>query len=205
MKVVKIYPTSINDRFIEQAVEELRNGNLIVYPTDSVYALGCDALNSGAIEKLCATKGLNPLKETLSIICADISQASEYARIDNRAFKVLKTNLPGPFTFVLPAATSLPKVFKGRRTVGVRVPDNAIAVALAAELGHPLMTTSLPLPAGETHEDYVRPEVIGLLMENCASMMIDGGDGGVELSTVVDLTDSSSPEIMRQGAGELQI
>lgn len=205
MKVVKIYPTSINDRFIEQAVEELRNGNLIVYPTDSVYALGCDALNSGAIEKLCATKGLNPLKETLSIICADISQASEYARIDNRAFKVLKTNLPGPFTFVLPAATSLPKVFKGRRTVGVRVPDNAIAVALAAELGHPLMTTSLPLPAGETHEDYVRPEVIGLLMENCASMMIDGGDGGVELSTVVDLTDSSSPEIMRQGAGDLQI
>lgn len=205
MKVVKIYPTSINDRFIEQAVDELRNGNLIVYPTDSVYALGCDALNSGAIEKLCATKGINPLKETLSIICADISQASEYARIDNRAFKVLKTNLPGPFTFVLPAATSLPKVFKGRRTVGVRVPDNAIAVALAAELGHPLMTTSLPLPAGETHEDYVRPEVIGLLMENCASMMIDGGDGGVELSTVVDLTDSSSPEIMRQGAGELQI
>lgn len=205
MKVVKIYPTSINGRFIEQAVEELRNGNLIVYPTDSVYALGCDALNSGAIEKLCATKGLNPLKETLSIICADISQASEYARIDNRAFKVLKTNLPGPFTFVLPAATSLPKVFKGRRTVGVRVPDNAIAVALAAELGHPLMTTSLPLPAGETHEDYVRPEVIGLLMENCASMMIDGGDGGVELSTVVDLTDSSSPEIMRQGAGDLQI
>lgn len=205
MKVVKIYPTSINDRFIEQAVEELRNGNLIVYPTDSVYALGCDALNSGAIEKLCATKGLNPLKETLSIICADISQASEYARIDNRAFKVLKTNLPGPFTFVLPAATSLPKVFKGRRTVGVRVPDNAIAVALAAELGHPLMTTSLPLPAGETHEDYVRPEVIGLLMENCASMMIDGGDGGVELSTVVDLTDSSSPEIIRQGAGDLQI
>lgn len=205
MKVVKIYPTSINDRFIEQAVEELRNGNLIVYPTDSVYALGCDALNSGAIEKLCATKGINPLKETLSIICADISQASEYARIDNRAFKVLKTNLPGPFTFVLPAATSLPKVFKGRRTVGVRVPDNAIAVALAAELGHPLMTTSLPLPAGETHEDYVRPEVIGLLMENCASMMIDGGDGGVELSTVVDLTDSSSPEIMRQGAGDLQI
>lgn len=205
MKVVKIYPTSINDRFIEQAVEELRNGNLIVYPTDSVYALGCDALNSGAIEKLCATKGLNPLKETLSIICADISQASEYARIDNRAFKVLKTNLPGPFTFVLPAATSLPKVFKGRRTVGVRVPDNAIAVALAAELGHPLMTTSLPLPAGETHEDYVRPEVIGLLMENCASMMIDGGDGGVEFSTVVDLTDSSLPEIMRQGAGDLQI
>lgn len=205
MKVVKIYPTSINDRFIEQAVEELRNGNLIVYPTDSVYALGCDALNSGAIEKLCATKGINPLKETLSIICADISQASEYARIDNRAFKVLKTNLPGPFTFVLPAATSLPKVFKGRHTVGVRVPDNAIAVALAAELGHPLMTTSLPLPAGETHEDYVRPEVIGLLMENCASMMIDGGDGGVELSTVVDLTDSSSPEIMRQGAGDLQI
>lgn len=205
MKVVKIYPTSINDRFIEQAVEELRSGNLIVYPTDSVYALGCDALNSGAIEKLCAAKGINPLKETLSIICADISQASEYARIDNRAFKVLKTNLPGPFTFVLPAATSLPKVFKGRRTVGVRVPDNAIAVALAAELGHPLMTTSLPLPEGETPEDYVRPEAIGLLMENSASMMIDGGEGGVELSTVVDLTDSSSPEILRHGAGKLQI
>lgn len=204
MKAVKIYPSSINDRFIEQAVAELRSGNIIVYPTDSVYAIGCDALSTPAIEKLCAAKDINPLKETLSIICADISQASEYARIDNRAFRILKSHLPGPFTFVLPAATSLPKAFKGRRTVGVRVPDNPISVALARELGHPLMTTSLPVPEEASLSDFTRPESIGLLMENIASLIIDGGEGGSVPSTVVDLTDSTSPCILRQGAGQLQ-
>ncbi len=203
MKCVKIYPSSINDRFITEAVKELQAGNIIIYPTDSVYALGCNALSTPAIDKLCQAKGINPIKETLAINCADISQASEYAKIDNRAFRLLKANLPGPFTFVLPAASSLPKAFKGRRTVGVRIPSNPIATALAKELGNPILTTSLPLVNDATLDDYARPESIALFLDAMASMMIDGGESGSVLSTVVDLTDSSSPQIIRQGAGQL--
>lgn len=203
MKCVKIYPLSINDRFITEAVKELQAGNIIIYPTDSVYALGCNALSTPAIDKLCQAKGINPIKETLAINCADISQASEYAKIDNRAFRLLKANLPGPFTFVLPAASSLPKAFKGRRTVGVRIPSNPIATALAKELGNPILTTSLPLVNDATLDDYARPESIALFLDGMASMMIDGGESGSVLSTVVDLTDSSSPQIIRQGAGQL--
>lgn len=203
MKCVKIYPSSINDRFITEAVKELQAGNIIIYPTDSVYALGCNALSTPAIDKLCQAKSINPIKETLAINCADISQASEYAKIDNRAFRLLKANLPGPFTFVLPAASSLPKAFKGRRTVGVRIPSNPIATALAKELGNPILTTSLPLVNDATLDDYARPESIALFLDGMASMMIDGGESGSVLSTVVDLTDSSSPQIIRQGAGQL--
>lgn len=203
MKCVKIYPSSINDRFITEAVKELQAGNIIIYPTDSVYALGCNALSTPAIDKLCQAKGINPIKETLAINCADISQASEYAKIDNRAFRLLKANLPGPFTFVLPAASSLPKAFKGRRTVGVRIPSNPIATALAKELGNPILTTSLPLVNDATLDDYARPESIALFLDGMASMMIDGGESGSVLSTVVDLTDGSSPQIIRQGAGQL--
>lgn len=203
MKCVKIYPSSINDRFITEAVKELQAGNIIIYPTDSVYALGGNALSTPAIDKLCQAKGINPIKETLAINCADISQASEYAKIDNRAFRLLKANLPGPFTFVLPAASSLPKAFKGRRTVGVRIPSNPIATALAKELGNPILTTSLPLVNDATLDDYARPESIALFLDGMASMMIDGGESGSVLSTVVDLTDSSSPQIIRQGAGQL--
>lgn len=203
MKCVKIYPSSINDRFITEAVKELQAGNIIIYSTDSVYALGCNALSTPAIDKLCQAKGINPIKETLAINCADISQASEYAKIDNRAFRLLKANLPGPFTFVLPAASSLPKAFKGRRTVGVRIPSNPIATALAKELGNPILTTSLPLVNDATLDDYARPESIALFLDGMASMMIDGGESGSVLSTVVDLTDSSSPQIIRQGAGQL--
>ena len=205
MKTMRIYPTSINSRFIAEAVEAVRKGDVIIYPTDTFYAYGCDALNTPAIERLCKAKGLNPQKETLSIICADISQASEYARIDNNAFKLMKRHLPGPFTFILPAATSLPKAFKGRKTVGVRIPDNPIAVALAQELGHPLLTTTLPLPHGADEEDLVRPGSIAMLFEDKVSLLIDGGDGLLQPSTVVDITDSSSPEILRQGIGALEV
>lgn len=203
MRVLKIYPTSINERFIEEAVAELRSGAIIVYPTDTLYALACSALNQGAIEKLCRLKGINPQKENLSIVCADISQASEYARIDNNAFRMLKSNLPGPFTFILPASTALPKVFKGRKTVGVRVPDNQIATALAAGLGHPLLTTSVEPDADSTVESVAEPDVVSLNYSDKVHLMIDGGrTPGVE-STVVDITDSSSPEIIREGAGAL--
>ena len=199
MKTLRMYPTSLNDRFLDEAVEALASGEIIIYPTDSLYALGCDALNNGAIERLCQIKGIDPKKQSLSIVCASLSMASEYARIDNEAFRILRTNLPGPFTFVLPAATTLPKVFKGRRTVGVRIPDNPIAVALAERLGHPLLSTSIPQA-----EEGIDPAVVAVDYDDVAALLIDGGEGPAIPSTVVDLTDSHSPEIIREGLGDLQ-
>ena len=143
MKTLRMYPTSINERYLDEVVKSLEDGGLIIYPTDTLYAIGCDALNNSAIEHLCKIKGVNPQKQTLSVVCSGISMASEYARIDNEAFRILRANLPGPFTFILPAATSLPKVFKGRKEVGIRVPDNPIATAIAERLGHPILSSSL--------------------------------------------------------------
>ncbi len=204
MKVLRIYPTSINERHIQEAADALRDGHLIIYPTDTLYAIACSALDQGAIERLCKIKGINPQKESLSIVCADISQASEYARIDNKAFRMLRDNLPGPFTFILPASTSLPKVFKGRKTVGVRVPANDISTALAAELGNPLLTTSVMHDSDETRESVSNPDCVALNYTGVVDLMIDGGDVPGIPSTIVDITDSSSPEIIREGAGELK-
>lgn len=206
MKTLRIYPSSINNRFITEAAEALSHGQLIIYPTDTLYAIGCDATNQSAIERLCRLKGLNPQKNTLSIVCADISQASEYARIDNRAFPVLRRYAPGPYTFILPASTSLPKIFKGRRQVGVRIPDNAIARAIAEELGHPLMSTSIPTD-GFSYDEITSADEIMLRYDSNPeiSLMIDGGSGSDMPSTVVDLTDSSDPQIVRQGAGEFEL
>lgn len=203
MQVLKIYPNSINERFIDQAVEAMREGDVIIYPTDTLYAFACDALNKRAIERLCKIKGLNPDKNLLSIVCADISQAAEYAKIDNNAFQVLKHYLPGPFTFILPASTKLPKVFKGRKTVGVRVPDNNIAVALAGALGNPLLTSSVLLDSDEP-ESSAEPESLALTYAADVNLIIDGGTGGTEPSTIVDLTDSSAPELVRSGVGNFE-
>lgn len=202
MKTLRIYPSSINNRFISETAEALRRGQLIIYPTDTLYAIGCDATNQSAIERLCRLKGLNPQKNTLSIVCSDISQASEYARIDNRAFTVLRRYTPGPFTFILPASTSLPKIFKGRRQVGVRIPDNDIARAIAEELGHPLMSTSIPSD-GLSDDELTSADEIMLRYESNPeiSLMIDGGLGSDTPSTIIDITESSAPEIVRQGAG----
>lgn len=203
MKTLRIYPSSVNDRYITEAVDELRSGNLILYPTDTLYAIGCDAMNQNAIERLCKLKGINSQKNTLSIICGNISQASEYARIDNKAFSILRHNCPGPFTFILPSSPTLPKAFKGRRQVGLRIPDNTIARTLAEELGHPLLTTSIPTD-GLTEDEIVTPDEIMLRNEISGSiaLMIDGGIGGAVPSTIVNLLDSSAPEITREGAGD---
>ncbi len=198
MKQLRIYPSSINERFIEEAVASLREGNLIIYPTDTVYAIGCDALNNNAIEQICALKGVDPRKQTLSVVCADISQASAYARIDNRAFALLRQYTPGAVTFILPASTSLPKVFKGRKSVGVRVPANPIAVALAEALGNPLLSMSASITDGDPAEAS-EPDAVALEYADRIGLMIDGGSCGGGLSTVVDITDSSSPEIIREG------
>lgn len=202
MQTLRIYPSSVNDRFIERAADILRRGGVMIFPTDTLYAIGCSALSTPAIDKVCRLKRLNPLKNTLSIICSDISQASEYARIDNKTFALLRAHTPGPYTFILPASQKLPKAFKGRHTVGVRIPDNPISRRLAEELGAPILTTSIP-SEGLSDDEITHPAEITLRFESSgADLMIDGGQGSAIPSTVVDITDSSSPEVIRQGAGD---
>ncbi|MDE6265953.1 MAG: threonylcarbamoyl-AMP synthase [Muribaculaceae bacterium] len=201
MRILKMYPTSINEKFVDSLVEELRDGGLIIYPTDSYYAIGCDALSNRAVERICALKGINPQKNTLSVVCDSLSQAARYARIDNTAYKIMRDILPGPFTFILPASTTLPKAFKGRKQVGVRVPDNPIACRLAEALGNPLLSTTI-VPDGDR---LLTPEEIALHYENSdIRYMIDGGDAPDAPTTVVDITDSGNPVIVRQGKGVLE-
>ena len=202
MKRLLFRGETVNSRNIDDAVRILRDGGVVIYPTDTVYALGCDALNNRAIERLCRLKGINLDKQLLSVVCASISQAAEYARIDNRAFRLMKDNLPGPFTFILPSASSLPKVFKGRKSVGVRVPDNAIALALAESLGNPVMTTSVSV---ENDDDIISPDALELAYRHDADLLIDAGEGGSVVSTIIDCLDSSAPEIRRQGLGDIDL
>jgi tRNA threonylcarbamoyl adenosine modification protein (Sua5/YciO/YrdC/YwlC family) len=203
MKILKMYESNINDRYMDEAVKTLRDGGITIYPTDTLYALGCDALNGGAIERICRIKNINPQKTPLSIICCDIAQAAEYARVDNKIFKIMRTYLPGAFTFILQASHSLPKVFKGRKTVGVRIPDNAIARGLAERLGNPILTTSIEWPE-DLPEEGCEPESIALRYDGLAELIIDGGTGELIPSTVVDCTNSDSPEVVREGKGILE-
>lgn len=201
MKILKVHPTSIDERAIAEAVDALQRGEIIVYPTDSVYALGCDALNNRAIERLCRLKGINPERNMLSIVCDGLSQAATYAKIDNRAFAMLRQYLPGAVTFVLPAATTLPKVFKGRKQVGIRIPDSPVALRLAEALGNPLMTTSISVApeiedAGEMDVEALE-SVFGRTPE--ITLALDAGPSGLRYTTVVDLTDSTAPAIIRDG------
>lgn len=199
MKVLQIIEDNINSRHIEEIVAVLREGGIIVYPTDTVYAIGCDALNNQAIERICALKSMKSAKTNLSIICSDISEVAQYAKFDNTQFRLMKNNLPGPFTFIFPAMSKLPKAFKGRRTVGIRIPENKIATAIEKELGHPILTTSVPAQ----DDDYrCEPELIAEALETQVDIVVDSGRGGLIPSTVVDCT-GSEPEIIRQGKGEL--
>lgn len=204
MKLLKMIPESPNERFIDIAVEALRRGEIIIYPTDTLYALGCNALNNNAIERICRLKGMKSDKTSLSIICEDISEIAKYAKLNNSQFRMLKDNLPGPFTFILPALSKLPKAFKGRKEVGVRIPDNRIAMALVKALGNPIMTTSVGRDVDE--DDYMcEPELITERYFNDVSVVIDAGRGKTEPSTIVDCTtDSREPEIVRQGLGTLE-
>ncbi len=199
--LLKIYPENPNQRDILKAVEALRDGALVIYPTDTVYAIGCDALNVRAVEKICRLKGINPKKTDLSIICYDLSNLSEYAKVSNAAFKLMKKNLPGPFTFILPTSSELPKIYKNRKEVGIRVPDNAIIREIVKELGNPVLTTSLH-DEGDGIEYFTDPELIHEKYEHAVAYVIDGGYGDTEGSTVVDCT-AEPFEVVRQGKGEL--
>ncbi len=198
---IKIYPENPNPKEISKVVEAMRDGGLVIYPTDTVYAIGCDALNVRAVEKICRMKGINPQKSDLSIICSDLSNLSEYAKVNNAAFKVMKKNLPGPFTFILPTSSQLPKIYKNRKEVGIRVPDNAIIRTLVKELGNPILTMSIH-DEDDIIEYSTDPELIYEKYENQVDVVIDGGYGGTEPSTVVDCT-TDEFEILRQGKGEL--
>lgn len=190
----------INDKHIATAVNVLRSGGVMIYPTDTIYAFGCDALQNNAIEKICTIKGMRSDKSLLSIICNDLAQVSEYARMNNDTFKLMRANLPGPFTFVLPALSKLPKAFKGRKTVGIRIPDNETARHLVAELGHPIMTSSVPVE----DEDYgTEPELMAEFYGNRIDAVIDAGRGDTSPSTIVDCT-GDTPEIVREGKGILR-
>jgi tRNA threonylcarbamoyl adenosine modification protein (Sua5/YciO/YrdC/YwlC family) len=199
--LIKIYPENPNPKEIDKVVKALQDGGLVIYPTDTVYAIGCDALNVRAVEHICRLKGVNPLKSNLSIICYDLSNLSEYAKVDNTAFKMMKKNLPGPFTFILPTSNELPKIYKNRKEVGIRVPDNNIIRTLVQALGNPILTMSIR-DEDEVMEYSTDPELIHEKYEDEVDIVIDGGYGGLEASTIVDCT-CEPYEIIRQGKGKL--
>lgn len=198
---IKIYPENPNQRQIDKIVNILQNGGLIIYPTDTVYAMGCDALNIRAVETICKLKGINPSKNNLSIICYDMSSISEYAKVDNSTFKIMKKNLPGAFTFILNTTSSLPRIYKDKKTVGIRIPDNNIVREIARYLGNPILTTSIKHD-DEVIEYITDPELIYEKYKDKVDAVIDGGYGGVIGSTVVDCTEDE-PQIIRQGLGKL--
>lgn len=199
--LVKIYTDNPNQKEIAKVVSILRDGGIIIYPTDTVYAMGCDALNAKSVEKICKIKGINPAKSNLSIICYDLSNISEYAKVDNTTFKLMKKNLPGPFTFILNITGALPKIYKHRKTVGIRVPDNNIIREIEKELGNPIMTTSIK-DDNDIIEYLTDPELINEKYGNIVDLVIDGGYGGIEGSTVVDCT-TENISIEREGKGML--
>ncbi|NBB22165.1 threonylcarbamoyl-AMP synthase [Runella sp. CRIBMP] len=196
-----IHPQTPEPRKIQQVVNSLRNGGIVIYPTDTVYALGCDIHNARAVERIARIKGIKPQKNDFSFICHDLSHISDYARVSNAAFKVMKRLLPGPFTFILEANNKVPKVLANRKTVGIRVPDHPIARMIVFELDHPIITTSIKDDEDEIMEYPTDPEIIFERFQHQVDIVIDGGFGGLIPSTVIDATDDNF-DIIREGAGE---
>ncbi|MFZ9030241.1 MAG: L-threonylcarbamoyladenylate synthase [Robiginitalea sp.] len=201
---IRIYEENPNPREVERVVKVLRNGGLVIYPTDTVYGLGCDITNSRALQRLAQLKGVKLEKANWSFICADLSNLSDYARqIDTPTFKILKRALPGPYTFILQGSNQLPKDFKKKKTVGIRVPDNRIAQALVRGLGHPIVSTSIR-DEDDVLEYTTDPELIYEKWGNLVDVVINGGYGDNVASTVIDLT-GPEPEVIREGKGDLGI
>jgi tRNA threonylcarbamoyl adenosine modification protein (Sua5/YciO/YrdC/YwlC family) len=201
---LKIYEDNPNEAAIKKVVEVLKNGGLIIYPTDTVYGLGCDITNARALEKVAKIKGIKLEKANLSFICSDLSHISDYVKqIDTATFKLLKRALPGPYTFILPGNNNLPKVFKNKKTVGIRVPDNNIIRAIVKELGNPIISTSIH-DEDAVLEYSTDPELIFEKWENQIELVIDGGYGDNVPSTIIDLS-GNEPEVIREGKGDLDI
>lgn len=201
---IKIYDDKPNESAIKKVVDVLKNGGLIIYPTDTVYGLGCDITNLKALEKVAKIKGIKLEKANLSFICYDLSHISDYVKqIDTSTFKLLKRALPGPYTFILPGNNDLPKVFKNKKTVGIRVPDNNIIRAIVKELGNPIISTSI-YDEDEVLEYSTDPELIFEKWQNSVDVVIDGGYGYNIPSTIIDLS-GFEPEVIREGKGSLDI
>lgn len=199
--LVVLHPDNPQERIIQQVASCLKEGGIVIYPTDTVYGLGCDIFQPKAVERICRIKGINPEKANLSFVCSDLSDLSKYAKaISTPQYRFIKQYIPGPFTFILPASKEVPKILKSKKnTIGLRVPDHKITHAIAAALGHPILSSSLP---GEMVEEYTDPALIHDKFEKLVDLVIDGGIGGIQYSTIVDMTDEQ-PKIIRQGKGEV--
>ncbi|MGJ3236577.1 L-threonylcarbamoyladenylate synthase [Marivirga sp.] len=199
---IKLFEENPDPRKIQQIVDILKDGGVIIYPTDTIYGLGCDLTNRKAIDKLCWVKGIKPGKINLSFICEDMSHISDYVKnLSTPTFKLMKKNLPGPFTFILPANSNVPKIVNAnKKTVGIRIPDNKIPIAIVKALGNPLITTSLK--EDDIVEYPTDPEEIYENFKNLVDVVIDGGYGNNNPSTVIDCT-TEPAEIVREGLGEI--
>lgn len=198
--LIRIHPDDPQPRLIKQVAECLKGGGVIIYPTDTIYGLGCDINQPKAVEKICKIKNVDPQKAQLSFICRDLSHLSDYTKtIDTPLYRILKSYLPGPYTFILPASKQVPKILQSKKsTVGLRIPDNKICQHILDELGHPILSASLP---GEMVEEYTDPEVMYEKFGDTIDFIIDGGIGGMVPSTIVDCT-GDEWKITRQGLGE---
>ncbi len=197
--LLHIHPDNPQPRLLKQIVECLLDGGVIIYPTDTIYGIGCDISQPKAVERICRIKNVDPQKAQLSFICKDLSHLSDYTKsIGTPLYRMLKEHLPGPFTFILPASKQVPKILQSKKsTIGLRVPDNKICHAIGDALGHPLLSASLP---GDMVEEYTDPEIIFEKFKQQVDFVIDGGIGGMEPSTVVDCT-TDEWVILRQGLG----
>ena len=201
---IKIYENNPNEVAIKKVVEVLKNGGLVIYPTDTVYGLGCDITNSKALERIAKIKGVKLEKANFSFVCSDLSHISDYIKqIDTVTFKILKRALPGPYTFILPGNNNLPKEFKKKTTVGIRVPDNAIALEIVRQLGNPIVSTSIH-DEDEVLEYSTDPELIFEKWQYLVNIVIDGGYGDNIGSTIIDLS-GFEPVVIREGKGNLDI
>ena len=200
--LIHIHPDNPQSRHIKTVVEYLERGGIIIYPTDTIYGLGCDILQHKAIEKICRIKNVDPKKAQLSFICSDLSHLSEYSKqISTSTYRLLKEHLPGPYTFILPASKMVPKILQSRKdTIGLRIPDNKIANMIVKELGRPILSASLP---GEAVEDYTDPEVMYENFRNLVDIVVDGGIGGTVPSTIIDCT-GDEPVLIREGLGKFE-
>ncbi|MBL7706356.1 MAG: threonylcarbamoyl-AMP synthase [Taibaiella sp.] len=198
--LVHLHPDNPQERVLNQIADLLRKGGVIIFPTDTIYGIGCDFNNTQAIERICKIKNIQPAKAQFSFICKDLSELNVYAaNISNPTFRFLKRSIPGPYTFILNATKLVPKLLKTKKdTVGIRVPDHKITLAIAGALGNPIMSTSLP--QNEFVEYYTDPEIIHDQFGHLVDMVIDGGIGNTEVSTVISLI-NDEPELIRQGAG----
>lgn len=200
---IKIYNENPNPKEIAKVVKVLQSGGLVIYPTDTIYGLGCDITKTKSLEKIAQIKGVQLEKANLSFICNDLSHLSDYVKqIDSATFKILKRALPGPYTFILPGSNNLPKVFKKKKTVGIRIPNNNIIRTLVAELGNPIVSTSIR-DEDDVLEYTTDPELIFEKWQGLVDIVIDGGYGDNEPSTVIDLTEE--PSVIREGKGSIDI